>query len=75
MQDYFTENFKTQMKEISESQNEWRIITTLKNWRTIWRKDGSEIGGSRAHYPLHMGETPSRSTEEQSEQPTAPQRL
>ena len=36
------------------------------------RKDGGKIGGSRVHFPLHMGETCSRSTEEQSEQPTAP---
>ena len=38
-------------------------------------QDGSEIGGSRVHFPLHIGETPSRSTEEQSEQPTVPQHL
>ena len=37
--------------------------------------DGSEIGGSRIHLPLHRGETPSQSTEEQSEQPTVPQHL
>ena len=39
------------------------------------RKDGSEIGGSRVHFPLNTGETRSQSTEEQSEQPTAPQHL
>ena len=27
-------------------------------------EDGSEIGGSGVHFPLHMGETPSQSTEE-----------
>ena len=37
--------------------------------------DGDLIGGSRVHFPLHTGETPSRSTEEQNKQPTAPQRL
>ena len=36
------------------------------------KKDGGKIGGSRVHFPLHTGETPSRSIEEQSEQPTAP---
>ena len=36
-------------------------------------EEGGEIGGSRVHFPLHTGETPSQSTEEQSEQPTVPQ--
>ena len=35
-------------------------------------KDGREIGGSRVHFPLHIGETPSQFTEEQIEQPTVP---
>ena len=39
------------------------------------KKDGGEIGGSRVNFPLYIGETPTQSTEEQSEQPTVPQRL
>ena len=38
-------------------------------------EDGGEIGWSGVYFPLHTGETPSRSTEKQSEQPTVPQRL
>ena len=48
---------------------------TKKYFYTGERKDGGEIGGSGVHFPLHMGETPTRSTEEQREQPTVPQRL
>ena len=44
-----------------------------KTGYTILEDDG-EIGGSRVHFPLHLGETPTQSTEEQREQPTAPQR-
>ena len=39
------------------------------------KKDGGEIGGSRVNFPLYIGETPTQSTEEQSEQPTVPQCL
>ena len=39
------------------------------------REDGGEIGGSGVNFPLHLGETPTHSTEEQSEQPKAAQRL
>ena len=39
------------------------------------REDGGEIGGSRVNFPLHLGETPTHSTEKQSEQPKAAQRL
>ena len=46
----------------------------IKKLELGWRDDG-EIGGSGIHFPLHMGETPSWSMEEQSEQPTAPQHL
>ena len=38
-------------------------------------EDGGEIGGSGVNFPLHLGETPTQSTEEQSEQPTVPQCL
>ena len=38
-------------------------------------EDGGKIGGSRVNFPLHLGETPTHSTEEQSEQPKAAQRL
>ena len=31
----------------------------------VLRKDDSKIGGSRVHFPLHTGETPTQSTEEQ----------
>ena len=40
---------------------------------TLRGEDGSEIGGSRVHFPLPMGDTPSQSTEEQREQTTVPQ--
>ena len=43
--------------------------------KLIESKDGGEIDGSRVYFPLHMGETPSQSTEEQSEQPTVPQHI
>ena len=39
------------------------------------QEDGSEKSGRGVHFPLHMGKTPSWSTEEQSEQPTVPQCL
>ena len=39
------------------------------------KKDEGEIDGSRVHFPLHIGERPSLSTEEQSEQLTVPQHL
>ena len=39
------------------------------------REDGSEKGGSGVNFPLHLGETPTHSTEKQSEQPKAAQRL
>ena len=39
------------------------------------REDGGEIGGSGVNFPLHLGETPTHSTEKQSEQPKAAQRL
>ena len=38
-------------------------------------KDGSELGGSRVHFPLCTGGTLSHSSEEQSEQPRASQRI
>ena len=38
-------------------------------------EDVSKIGGSGVHFPLHTGETPSQSSEEQSEQPIVPQRV
>lgn len=34
MQDHYTENYKTQMREISETVNKWRIITMFKNTKT-----------------------------------------
>ena len=39
------------------------------------REDGGEIGGSGVNFPLRLGETPTHSTEKQSEQPKAAQRL
>ena len=36
-----------------------------------WQRDRWE----RSQLPLHLGETPTQTTEEQSEQPKAPQRL
>ena len=36
------------------------------------RKYFVEIGGSGVHFPLHMGETPTQSTEEQRQQPVYP---
>ena len=41
----------------------YKSLRTVKVW-----KDGGKIGGNRVHFPLHMVETPSRSTEEQSQQ-------
>ena len=41
----------------------------------LGREDGGKIGGSRVNFPLHLGETPTHSTEKQSEQPKAAQRL
>ena len=38
-------------------------------------EDDSKIGGSEVHFPLHMGGTPSRSSEEQSEQPMVSQHI
>ena len=38
-------------------------------------EDDSKIGGSGVHFPLHMGGTPSRSSEEQSEQPMVSQHI
>ena len=43
--------------------------------KTTADKDGSEIGRSRVNFALHLGETPTQSTEEKSEQPTVPQCL
>ena len=42
----------------------WKYINSEK------REDGGKICGSRVHFPLHIGETPSGSSEEQNEQPT-----
>ena len=36
---------------------------------------GSKVGGNRVHFPLCTSETPSQSSEEQSEQPTVSQHL
>ena len=36
---------------------------------------GGELGGSGVNLPLHLGETPTHCTEEQSEQTKAAQRL
>ena len=52
-----------------------RVFLHLKNDNREDSQDGSKIGGSRAHFPLHIGEAPSPSTEEQSEQPIVPQSL
>ena len=41
----------------------------------VEEEDGGEIAGSRVHFPLHVGETPSQSSEEQREQPTVPQHI
>ena len=41
----------------------------------LYLEYGGEIGGSRVNVPLHLGETPTHSTEKQSEQPKAAQRL
>ena len=67
--------FKEEIRKFLETnEKEDMTVQNLRTW--FWRrKDGGEIGGSRVHFPLHTGKTPSRSTEEQSEQPTAPQRL
>ena len=51
----------------------FQIIDEIQ--RNMKKKDGGKIGGSRVHFPLHLGETPSQSTEEQSEHPTVPQHL
>ena len=40
--------------------------------RYILEEGGGEIGGSRVKFPLHLGETPTQSTEIQSEQPNQP---
>ena len=47
------------------------------NQQTLGRggEDDSKIGGSRVNFPLHLGETPTQSTEKQSQQPTVPQCL
>ena len=39
------------------------------------RDDDGKIGGSGVNFPLHLGETPTHSTEKQSEQPKPAQRL
>ena len=41
----------------------------------VEREDGGDIGGSWLHFPLHMGETHSCSSEEQSKQPTVFQHI
>ena len=51
-----------------------KIITNIIK-KFFDREDGSEIGGSAVHFPLHTGETPSQSTEEQSEQPMVCQHI
>ena len=38
-------------------------------------EDGGEIGGSGVHFTLCIGETPSQSSEEQSEQPMVSQHI
>ena len=39
------------------------------------REDGGEIGVSGINFPMHLGETPTHSTEKQSKQPKAAQCL
>ena len=51
-------------------------ISTAGQWESLWDgkiqnakvEDGSEVGGNRADFPLCTGGTPSRSSEEQSDQ-------
>ena len=50
-------------------------ITMFQSLFQILREDGGEIDGSRVNFPLHLGETPTHSTEKQSKQPKAAQRL
>ena len=38
-------------------------------------EDGGKIGGSRLHFPVCMGGTPSQSSEKQSEQPMVSQHV
>ena len=40
-------------------------VKTMKN-EIKGLEDGDETGGSRVNFPLHTGETPSLSTEEES---------
>ena len=47
----------------------------LKSYAGGLREDGGEVGGSGVNFPLHLGETPTHSTEKQSKQPKAAQRL
>ena len=46
-----------------------------KNVRLQIMEDGGQIGGSGVHFPVPTGETPSQSSEEQSEQPTGSQHI
>ena len=62
-------------KNIEKIGKNWRKIKMFKNYVKKDFQDGGEIGGSRVHFSLHMGETPSQYTEEQSEQPTVAQCL
>ena len=46
-----------------------------KNVRLQIMEDGSQISGSGVHFSVLTGETPSQSSEEQSEQPTGSQHI
>ena len=50
------------------------VMTLFTNFITE-REDGGKIGGNGVNFPLHLDETPTHSTEKQSEQPKAAQRL
>ena len=76
-QDFFYRNIKTHPKihmkfhEVTNGQN--NLEKEEQNW--VEREEGGEIGGSRVNFPLHLGATPTHSTEKQSEQPKASQLL
>ena len=60
----------SKVRSLMNSENK----STIKE-SSMEREGGGKIGGSRVNCRLHLGETPTQSTEDQSEQPTAPQYL
>ena len=70
---YITELLQTFQKFIWNHKR-LHIATEILRKKNKEVRDGGKIGGSRVNFPLHMGETPTQSTQEQSKEPKAPQR-